>query len=1345
MADGVDKGGLNYPINVDGNWRAELAAFRSEIKGMKSDLDAIKATRASTGGGTGGTGTRAPRVAKQQSEDRLLERLHNEQLKRKLKREESGLQQQDALYQRSAKRQADAYRREFASFRREQARIDRDISRAQERTARDEQRRQVQADQQRLRSQRQSLIAAQKASEDAKRASDAAYRASPQGRAAAITGQAQNRRETEALLRQQGLDNRGNPLNLTLKDRIRDFLGLAKAQDTATKSSNGFLFTFRRLFGVLAFFTIVRNLTNSFVEMVRSMVTVNAELETMRLGMASLFLAVGQVRDATGQAVSPMQGMAISLKEAQRQMQLLRKDSLQTTASFTELAETFQVAIAPGLTSGMNLDQIRTFSVRISQAAQAIGLSQGQLAEEIRSILQGTIQSRTTRIAVALGISNEDIRNAKAAGTLVDFLQRKFSAFALAGEEAMGTFEGVLNRVRNGFVLLLAEGGLGFFETVKDALKDVFKLIVSVNKETGNLEPNPKAVQVFRAIGNSLRDAVLAARDFVASLTFEGVIGTVEAVASVIRTAVRLLSAFASGFLKGMSDVVKVLKALGQGLSSLFGIFDNKNLEESVQLISRFLAYLLAMRVAVGVFGLLTTHAGAATLALAGLLAVSKQLSVALSGKTSQQGDPIEGFALWMNDQKAGVKVLIAEAAALMAQGGGRGGVWTNDSQTFLDQERSRIEEERITKGRQILGLDKDTTKEKEKQAEASSWVREAFDALPGIISQSRRPLSENAELVKQMRTDLDRVKGDLRTMRATQGLSGVASDVAREAAESYRVISEDQRKLTDELKENAAQRNVLLSDLVSLDVRYARLNESQRQAADQMVSSYKKEAKLKEEDYALVKKIRELQLDAEGLQGGDPLLDQINASIAGHRSRLNILRDSVEQEYKFRDTVAAGVENAKDVVKITLERIRLGGNLTTNEENRLAIQKDQKSVDAERVKLLQQQVQLIAERGRYEAEQETRILRAENFGQRGIDARRTQDAASLARGQAPGEAGAAFAEVQAQYAVEIELFAAREEERQRNLAAIDEQIDKLKDTDNSEQAILALERLKTAEQQKQVQEREKELILLERMSKDRQFLDFKDKQPVAAGVYSSMKQMVDEWTDNFTLAVEITRKATEELADFISGAISDAFDPTKKVDLKQRFAQFLKSIADMLTQMLVRMAVIKTLVSVIPGYGNFAKTFGAHDGGRMTRNGPKARGFATGGRPAGLHPSDRIPIWTALGEWVIRASSVRKYGDRVMAAINKGLVDPFQLQALAGVGTGRGTATQGPGFAEGGRVPNTMPSSDAGSRPAYQQAVLLADEGTNDRLAAGGKNSWLRMISRNRSEFRLAMGFANG
>lgn len=380
--------------------------------------------------------------------------------------------------------------------------------------------------------------------------------------------------------------------------KLKDFFNLKNALDRTDTAANRVSFTFRRLFGILAAFTAARLLAQQFGNAVKEMVNFNRRLEIGQLGVAALILATGQVRDATGQVVDKTQQLAIAQKESRRQLDLLRRDSLKTAATFQELLEAFQVGLAPGLQAGLNLDQIRKFSIRISQAATALGLSQNQLSEEIRSILAGTIQQRTTRIAASLGITNEDIKKAKEAGKLVEFLDEKFSAFSVAGEEAFNTFEGVLGRVRDGISLLLGAGGLEFFESVKDLLKGIYNTIAQEDPISGIIEPRPEAVRAVKEIGDALSAGIKEARQF--SNDFGGIEGIARAVGAALRFAFQTTRTFLTGFVQGFRLVINLGNQLLATLSKipiLSEIFKNADLQNTILFLGQISALLVGISI----------------------------------------------------------------------------------------------------------------------------------------------------------------------------------------------------------------------------------------------------------------------------------------------------------------------------------------------------------------------------------------------------------------------------------------------------------------------------------------------------------------------------------------------------------------------------------------------------------------------------------------------------------------------------------------------------------------------------------------------------------------------------
>jgi hypothetical protein len=398
----------------------------------------------------------------------------------------------------------------------------------------------------------------------------------------------------------------------------RRFDRLRQALHKTTGQANRVSFTFRRLFGILAAFTAARAIFRGFRNLVTELIRFNASIEQATLGVAALFTAVGDVRDATGAATTATEGLALAQRAARQQVALLRRDALKTAATFEQLLETFQVAVAPGLQSGLDINQVRKFTLDISRAASAIGLQQNQLAEEIRSILQGTIQARTTRIAVALGITNEDIRNAKEAGVLFDFLQKKFVAFDVAGEEALKTFNALFTNLKGGIQQVLEGGGVEFFQAIKDTLKDLFDLIINEDEITGIITPDPRAVEVVEAFSAALLDGLNIAREIAEAMRPEELVGAAESAGHAIRALAFILAGMIKGFIQGVRDLGKGAKVIGVIFEKIAGVtlFDKDSLLDTAALIGRILTVILGIGAAVGVIKLL----GAALAVIVGTL-----------------------------------------------------------------------------------------------------------------------------------------------------------------------------------------------------------------------------------------------------------------------------------------------------------------------------------------------------------------------------------------------------------------------------------------------------------------------------------------------------------------------------------------------------------------------------------------------------------------------------------------------------------------------------------------------------------------------------------------------------
>ena len=391
---------------------------------------------------------------------------------------------------------------------------------------------------------------------------------------------------------------------VTFRSRLE---GLVKTMNASRFVSGQNVISFRRLLTVIGAFATFRTAIRLFKGFVSTIIDFNSVVETSTLGIGSLLTAVGEIRNVTGEAVSATEALTLAQGIARDQLRLLRIDALKTAATFEELVETFQVAVAPGLQAGLDVDQIRRFTIAVSQAAQAINLPQNQLAEEIRSILEGTIQQRTTRIAVALGITNEDIRRAKELGVLAQFLENRFAAFGEAGKLALTTFTAIIANTRGALRLVIGSGGAEFFESLKTEIENFRQQLVTLNDITGELEPNPRFVSAVKIIADSLKRAVINARVFAAELGFEDAEESARNLAAIFDGISRVVISFARGLLKGVEDIRRAFTATFetvQKIAKKLGLeeaFDVDTADDFLATLARIAVVLTAIKAVISI------------------------------------------------------------------------------------------------------------------------------------------------------------------------------------------------------------------------------------------------------------------------------------------------------------------------------------------------------------------------------------------------------------------------------------------------------------------------------------------------------------------------------------------------------------------------------------------------------------------------------------------------------------------------------------------------------------------------------------------------------------------------
>lgn len=241
----------------------------------------------------------------------------------------------------------------------------------------------------------------------------------------------------------------------------------------------------------------IQSVSNAVMSLPRTAFDYSKELESSAVGMAGI---LGSMASINGQQLEYNRSLAIS----QDMIRKLGDDALRTAASSQELTSTFQALLAPGQAAKMTLDEIRQLTVTGVNAVKSIGLSGGQVVQELRDLVQGGITAGGSSLATALGLRDEDIAKAKASSEgLFAFLMERLRGFEESSGKFGDTLQGRLDSLKEGAVRVTAEGMKPLTDAVSDATAELGKLFVTVEK-TGDVKLNPQLVDGLQSVAEGM-------------------------------------------------------------------------------------------------------------------------------------------------------------------------------------------------------------------------------------------------------------------------------------------------------------------------------------------------------------------------------------------------------------------------------------------------------------------------------------------------------------------------------------------------------------------------------------------------------------------------------------------------------------------------------------------------------------------------------------------------------------------------------------------------------------------------------------------------------------------------
>lgn len=201
-------------------------------------------------------------------------------------------------------------------------------------------------------------------------------------------------------------------------------------------------------------------------------------------GILSLSAALRTMGNYQGQVVTKAQAMSAAVNMMNQAMYRAQ----QSAFSYQEIVQALQGVLPLTLGKGMNAQQALDITTGVAGVAKLTGLNQNQILQETRDLMQGTITARTSQVANALGISNEDLAQYKAnSDELFKFLMDKFKNYSEVLSEYANTVPGSIEQLQEtigiaGQVIIDSFGG-----EIVSVVKTLTNLLVEFSDASGTV------------------------------------------------------------------------------------------------------------------------------------------------------------------------------------------------------------------------------------------------------------------------------------------------------------------------------------------------------------------------------------------------------------------------------------------------------------------------------------------------------------------------------------------------------------------------------------------------------------------------------------------------------------------------------------------------------------------------------------------------------------------------------------------------------------------------------------------------------------------------------------------
>lgn len=249
----------------------------------------------------------------------------------------------------------------------------------------------------------------------------------------------------------------------------KNLTGLNRA---ASSTSSIFKGVTTQVAGMTAALTGLYGISEAVGNLIKAPYEFSKNMETNQIGISGIL-----------QSMTKLDGKTLEWNTAMRIsggiLHDLNDAALRTAATSEDLIEAFRALLGPGLAAGMNIEQLKEFTTIGINAVKSLGLPRNQIVQELRDLVQGGIRPQSSTLAVSLGLTDADIKAAKASSEgLYAFLMKRMEGFKAAALATPKTMAGLMDQIKEGYTRTAADGTAEIYSYYKELLGKVANLFL---------------------------------------------------------------------------------------------------------------------------------------------------------------------------------------------------------------------------------------------------------------------------------------------------------------------------------------------------------------------------------------------------------------------------------------------------------------------------------------------------------------------------------------------------------------------------------------------------------------------------------------------------------------------------------------------------------------------------------------------------------------------------------------------------------------------------------------------------------------------------------------------------